>query len=272
MKKTLRNIMLLITMFSVAYFYVGIPLSYAALGSKSTLLSGAQYWGLQSGSQSGINLPSGSSVTVSVWLYPTVAFTSGNQFGMGPWGTSGVPPVNNGPNSNYLLLIQTTPLIILDFAPGGCGVTATIPTNQWSLITGTYNTATGNGNFYVNTTQQGTTQACGTGAVSGDTAQMNIGYEVTNSAYFTGNVWDARIYKAELSSAQITSYFNNPCTFSSAGLNLEGEWAFNGDGTDLSGNANTLTNNGSATFSATPAVPAVCSSGTIFNFSLFDIF
>lgn len=274
MKNFFRKIGILITIFSVFFFYVGTPAAYAALGSKSTTLSGAQYWGLQSGSQSGINIAAGNDFSVSVWLNPSSSFTGGNQFGMGVWGTSTVPPASSGPNNSYLMTIQTTPLIILNDKDGdGCAVTGAVLTvGSWTNIVATYNHTTGHMNFYQNGTQLGVTQNCATGGPGGVSGQMNIGYMTSNAAYYSGSIWDARIYRSELSAGNISSYYSSPCTFSSSGLNLVGEWAFNGDGTDLSGNANTLTNNGGATFSTTPTVPAVCSSGSIFNFSLFQYF
>lgn len=132
-------------------------------------------------------------------------------------------------------------------------------TATWYFVCETYNTSgSANIKFYVNGSQQGTTQTDAHTSINNPTQGFAIGDFSDGAAggFLDGKVDDVRVWSRELTLSDISAIYANPCTASN-GASLQGEWLFDNDGTDASGNANTLTNNGSATFTAD--TPYTCS-------------
>lgn len=122
-------------------------------------------------------------------------------------------------------------------------------TGIWYHLAFVYDTG-GNGKFYVNGTQQGATVTGYPTTVSQLTTNpFKIGgYLPGGGIDWDGNISLVRIWTTNLSGATISA--NNCTVYGSAQTNMAAEWSLNNVLTDASGNANTLTNNNSATFTA----------------------
>jgi hypothetical protein len=132
--------------------------------------------------------------------------------------------------------------------------------------------SSGNVKFYVNGSQQGTTQ---TGAVTTMTNTANpllIGnYLISGSPNgarnFDGLTDDIQIYNNV--TVSISNLYGSPCNVTNSDSGLQARWRFDNNGNDNTSNANNLTNNNSATFSTDTAY--VCASPVV-NFGDFFIF
>jgi len=123
----------------------------------------------------------------------------------------------------------------------------TIPTNTWTHVALVYDTS-GTVNVIINGTSQGTITSLANSIFS-NTADVTVGYQPNiGPGYFPGNFSLVREWNTNLSASTINA---NKCTvFGSAQTNLQAEWSLDGVLTDASGNGNTLTNNGSASFAS----------------------
>lgn len=123
--------------------------------------------------------------------------------------------------------------------------------------------------FYVNGSQQGSTQTqtTVTGALQNSTAIFAIGrYRAADGRYFDGDISLVRVWNVARSSGDISA---NMCTVYGTGTtNMQAEWSLNDVVTDASGNSNTLTNNGTATF--TTALPSTCAASGPTNLKSLD--
>lgn len=111
--------------------------------------------------------------------------------------------------------------------------------------------------FYVNGSQQGATQTqtTVTGALQNSTAIFAIGrYRSADGRYFDGDISLVRVWDVARSASDISTNLCN--VYGTATTNMKAEWSLNDVLTDASGNSNTLTNNGTATF--TTALPTTC--------------
>lgn len=110
--------------------------------------------------------------------------------------------------------------------------------------------------FYVSGKNIGVTTGAKT-AISNNASAFIIGANnggsgITN--YFDGQVDDVRLWNATRTDAQMLQYLNTQMLGNEA--NLVGYWKFNSTLTDATSSANTLTNNGGATFSSVVPFPA----------------
>jgi len=116
--------------------------------------------------------------------------------------------------------------------------------------------------FYVNGTQQGTTQTMGGSAIFNGTAAFEIGGVSAFTAYMDGQIDDVRVWTRVLSDGDISSLHSDPCNFAN-GANLVGHWVFDNNANDSSGSGNNLTNNNAATFVAVTSAPYTCAAGSV---------
>lgn len=114
--------------------------------------------------------------------------------------------------------------------------------------------------FFVNGSQQGTTQTCSSSTIYNGTAPFEIGARVEDPAYLDGKIDDVRVWSRALSDSDISSLYSNPCTFDN-GASLQGWWVLDNALTDSSGNGNTLTNNNSAVFATD--TPYTCTAASV---------
>ena len=128
-------------------------------------------------------------------------------------------------------------------------VTWTPTTGVWYHVAVVYTAAAGTVDFYVNGAQQGAQQT-GVGTSQLDNDQLFLIGATVNSAgnpdqFFDGQIDDVRLWSTTRTEAQILA---NMRTEIDSATNLVGSWHLNNVLTDSSGNALTLTNNGTATF------------------------
>lgn len=256
MKKTLS----LLSILAVLVFFTPIKAhALTNLFSTSLVKSSTQYW---SHTHTSTLEPTGA-ITVSAWFNLSsipvnagAAYTIlGDDFGGGNTGywlftqqQSGSTQVgflvgNNTTNG------ETSPRNIV------------LNTGTWYNAVGVYNGTTGTA--YVNGVSLGTFTLAGPIVYTG-TGPFSIGYSLAGPFDpFDGQIDDTRVWGRALSSTEVSNLYSSPCTFSN-GANLLGWWQFENNGNDSSGNALTLTNNNSATF--TSSVPYTCTIAPGFNF------
>lgn len=109
--------------------------------------------------------------------------------------------------------------------------------------------------FYVNGTQQGTTQTHGNATIFNGSAPFEVGAFTNDTQWMDGRMVLARAWSTERTQSEIDT---NKCVTLGATTGLQGEWTFDNVYTDNSGNGNTLTAVNSPTFAAT--IPATCAS------------
>lgn len=148
--------------------------------------------------------PATSQITVMAWVYPTQDATSGGRSRGSVWGGPGAMYLGLWPNgstgsSAIHAGVQTSsgrPTI----------QTGTIVTNQWSMLTMSYNGSTTvtylNGSVVSSVSQTGAISA-GTGYQVGTYASLTDG-----NHNFPGYVTSARMYNRGLTAAEVTQNFN----------------------------------------------------------------
>lgn len=130
----------------------------------------------------------------------------------------------------------------------------TLSTGTWYLATCSYTAATPAWVIYLNGASQSVAsdEALAT-SIFDSTARFGIGaVNVTGTPvkFFNGNIDEALIYNTNINSTVAGNLYTSPCTPSLT--NLVSEWKFDNNGNDSVG-SNTLSNNGVATFTASPA-------------------
>lgn len=131
---------------------------------------------------------------------------------------------------------------------GTAQVTWTPSTATWYHIAATYATSSGTVKFYVDGSQQGTTQTGNPTSIFNGTSTCAIGNNSSGTdVFFDGLIDEVRIWSATRSDSEIAD--NRSTELVGNETNLNAYWKLNNDLTDSTANSNTLTNNGSATFS-----------------------
>lgn len=149
-----------------------------------------------------------------------------------------------------------------DGSAAGCSVNV-----AWTPVNGTwYHVAvTKSGtdvHFYVNGSQQGTTQTCSNPAIYNGSADFEIGSWAAGApSYHDGLIDDVRVWNVARSAAEIND--NKSVELAGNEPGLVGYWKLNNSLEDLTANNNDLTNHNGATFSLdaafddSPAPPPV---------------
>jgi len=123
-------------------------------------------------------------------------------------------------------------------------VTWTFSTGVWYHLAVVYTAAGGTVDFYVNGVAQGAQQTGYPTSIYDNTTAFRIGAE-ESTGHFDGLIDDVRLWATTRTSTQI---LDNMRVEIDTATNLVGSWHLNNALTDSSGNAFTLTNNGSAVF------------------------
>jgi len=135
----------------------------------------------------------------------------------------------------------------------------TITTGAWNHYRFVYRTA-GSIQIYVDEASIGTITGLST-SIFDNTALYRIGFNTEISGYFDGKVSLWRVWNEERTAA------DRCVVYGTSTSGMQAEWSLNNVLTDASGNSNTLTNVGSATFvTNTPAVCAVVANSRFFAF------
>lgn len=143
----------------------------------------------------------------------------------------------------------------------GTNITKTVAwtpsTATWYHVAFSYNAAGGSAKFYVDGSQQGSTQTGYATSINNSTSVFTLGLQDLSDAAgnrtLDGRLVMSRYWTTERSQAQIAA---NMCVVLGSTSNLGGEWTLNNTLNDNSGNSNTLTNVNTVTFGAD--VPALC--------------
>ncbi|MGE4053278.1 MAG: LamG-like jellyroll fold domain-containing protein [Vicinamibacterales bacterium] len=205
----------------------------------------SQYASIADASQTGLDITG--DITMSAWIklesfaYEQMQHIISKRQGSG----------NQRSYNFYLYQNAGSPLMILDTQSDGYAASCAVNVS-WTPSTGTwYHVAvTKDGTtvkFYVNGTQQGSTQTCTSATIYNGTAPFQIGALTGESSYFDGIIDDVRIWSRDLAGTEVSDLYVSPVTFAN-GTDLQGAWHLNNAYTDSSGNGNTLTGNGSPVF------------------------
>jgi len=100
--------------------------------------------------------------------------------------------------------------------------------------------------FYVNGSQQGTTQSTTGGSIYNNNAAFNIG-ALSGTTFFDGKIDDVRVWSDIRTATEIANY--KDVELNGDETNLVGYWKLNNSLLDETSNDNDLTNNNSAVFS-----------------------
>jgi hypothetical protein len=209
--------------------------------------SSNKYWSISDASQTGLDVST--TATFCAYLYNT---NTTNHFRNKNW-------ISKGAASNYSYNVgwsDSSPFNyqIYSSAVGAPTNTDTLASslsdNTWYEVCAVYTGASSQMEMFVNGSSVGTMAAAA--SLFNGTAPFEIGAQFGDGLW-DGNIDNVRVYNVVLSGATITSNYASPCNVSTTGL--VSQWFFNNDGLDSVG-SNNLTNNNSATFSAT--VPYNC--------------
>ena len=140
----------------------------------------------------------------------------------------------------------------LQIGSGGSQATVTVDKTltegTWYYVAVVYTASGGTADFYVDGVQTGTQQS-GLGTSIGDnTSDLTIGTSSPFGAdqFFDGKIKDVRLWAEARSSSEIAADFDTE--LNGTETNLKAYWKLDNSLTDSTANANTLTNNASATF------------------------
>lgn len=149
------------------------------------------------------------------------------------------------------------------------GVSWDASTDVWYHLAVTYaGGATLEVKFYVDGSQQGTTQVTTVASIFNGTAAFLIGAATpaSPSAFFDGKIFMVRTWSSVRTSSDFST---NQCDFLAAGTsNLSAQWTFSSSYRDFSGNSNSLTATNAPVFSSD--IPSVCSSAGPANLKSLD--
>ena len=219
--------------------------------SASLDSSSAQYWSIDDDDQTGLDL--NSDFTISAWLKLADLPPNGIDYDFVGKDRQAVGEVgyllriddvtrnfeiyyNNGPEQTTTHSVDTPSISDLD---------------TWELITGSCSVSTSNCHLYVNGLEASTTQAGAATLINNNNQPFIIGSRsgAPVGTYYNGKIDDVRMWSRALSDSEVAALHDSPCTFDN-GSNLEGWWQFENNGSDSSGNGNTLTAINSPTFSS----------------------
>ena len=180
------------------------------------------------------SIASTSSITVSAWVYSTIA-----NIGSVHQGVVTMQP-NDGsyPSDNWQLTFFTAPRFLVFSGGNGYSVasSSTVSTNGWYYLTGTYNGASGILSVYVNGVPTSTTLGVN---INTNTNTLVIGDLADGSYGFIGSIADVQIYNTSLDANQVQALYMEG--IGGVPVNLQhivGWWPLNGDFNDYSGNGN----------------------------------
>lgn len=251
MKKQIQQLFFLLTVVVVVVVFS----SFAYALTKSAHLVAASSQSLTRADDATLDIVG--DLTIEGWIRIASAFTNG--FLVSKWG-DGV----SWDRAAYELAIDSSGNFLklsiagsgaTDPNPATVSVSWTPTLNTWYHVAVVYTASAGSAAFYVDGVQQGTTQTGLDTAINNVTLPFAIGANHNSSDvpanFFDGDISLVRVWKEARTVTQIS---DNKCSVLGATTNLQGEWKLDDVLTDNSGNANTLTNNNTVTF--TTALPS----------------
>lgn len=122
-----------------------------------------------------------------------------------------------------------------------------LATGVWYRIAFVYTAASGTIDIYIDGVSAGQMTSVKT-SIFANTAEFRIGRSQDGNAYYNGFIDDVRIWNTTKSAGDILTSMRTELVGNES--NLQAYWKLNNALTDSTANANTLTNNGVATFSA----------------------
>lgn len=152
-------------------------------------------------------------LTISAWVNFASTPSSGNYFGI-------VAKLEGSPNYSYAFYLYNnagTPEITFQNSTNGTSVTQkgvawTPTTSTWYHIAAVYTASAGSVSFYINGSQQGTTQTGLGTSIFDSSSTFYIGrYDGGN--YFDGSVDEVGMWSRVLTSGEITSLYNGGVGF-----------------------------------------------------------
>lgn len=184
-------------------------------------------------------------MTVEMWVKPESQPGTNASFGLV------AKYVAEGNQRSYMIKYQdsagTKRLQVITSADGSTVLNGTVDytlsNGTWYHLAFVYTAASGQCEVFVDGTSVGTITGLSTSLLDG-TAAFLIGNDDSNQ-YFDGLIDDVRLWSTVRTQAQIQ---DNRYTEIDSATGLEGSWHLNNALTDASGNSNTLTNNGTASF------------------------
>lgn len=236
---------------ALALFFSATPVAAETSNSNATDLerTSTQYWSITDGSQTGLDFTG--DLTFSAWV--KFESTAGGE----------LRPIigkrnSTGNQRGYLWYLIVTNTIAFQKSDNGTNIHEV--SVSWTPSTAVwYHVAVSKSGtsvkFFVNGSQQGTTQTLTNSTILNSTATYNIGnFPDSGGDSFDGIIDGVLVYNAALADATIAALYTNPCNPSAT--SLVSSWLFNGNGNDSTG-SNNLTANGSAAASSTD-VPYSC--------------
>lgn len=254
-----RILAALVCLVSVLNFFVGTPAFALTTNTHATALSRAssQYWSISDASQTGLEFSG--NFTISAWAKSTDFADSNHIVAKGS---------SIGSHKQYDMFIAANTTVQMYVSSNGSNddfhnyTVSAMSTGVWYHFVWIRNLAAGTEDFYFNGVSQGVTSGLLT-SMNGSSDDFVIGVNPAKTVqFFNGAIDDVRIWSRALSGAEAAALYTDPCNASN-GANMVGWWLFDNNGND-SASSNTLTNNGSATFTATSAY--VCAAGSMIPF------
>jgi RHS repeat-associated protein len=244
-----------------------ISTSTANTHSVDLETSSSQYLSIAPGSQTGLNFSD--AMTLAGWVkFESAPSPSGF---VGRFNSAAVT------NRSYYFRMQDPNTMqfrwVIDNASTNGGnmlVSWTPATSTWYHVAITKTGTTSK--FYINGSQQGSTYTGTNATIYNATIPFEIGAtESGGTERLDGKMDDWRAWSRALSGSEIAQLYSGPSTFSN-GSDLKGWWKFDGEYTDSSGSANTLTPNNSPVFSGdvSPLTGTATSSPTYTWFTSID--
>lgn len=229
---------------------------------------------LASASSQSLSLSSTSStsitgnITYEFWVKLTSAPTSGNEIEFAN--------KNSGAGNNlsyafsYNNVGGTFKLRMFVSSGGAAGETldkaVTITVGTWTHVAFSWTASTATCEYMINGVSQGTTTGSNTSIFNGN-SPLYIGQTGGSSSFLNAKICQIRLWSINRTAAQVLA--NYQFQIDSA-TNLNASWQLNNALTDGSGNANTLTNNNTVTF--TTDVPTLLVNNLLFTDGTFTGF
>ena len=203
-----------------------------------------QYAAITDASQVGLDIAG--DITLMSWINPDAINTASNKWICAKWTLS-------GDERSYNLSISSDSKIHFAYSEDGTlgnsfiAESAAIPDyaiGKWYHVCAVFNSSDNEVQFYLNGEAFGDVVAIGgTGVIYSGTGEFQIasadGLTAINS--WEGYIDFVKVYDDQRTAAEIAAEY---LLIPAAGANLQAGYALNNDFTDLSGNANTLTNSG----------------------------
>lgn len=210
-------------------------------------LSSSQYASITDASQTGLDVTG--DMTIEAWINLESLPSSGETYAIAAkYLTTGNQRAymfevhNNGGTVGLRLVISSdgtsTNIDLHDFA-------FSFTTGTWYHVAITFDASAATTEAFINVSSQGTNVDTET-SIHNSTGAFTIGAFANPGGYFDGLIKDVRVFSDIRTQAEIQS---DARTENVSDANLVGEWNFNNDYTDSSGNSNTLTASGSPVFS-----------------------